>query len=162
MTASDALGTYLEDHLGGAAAGVELAERLRDEHEGTELGTVMAGLAAEIAADRKVLEDLVERVEASKHRLKEAVGWVGEKATSLRTLPQVTGSAELTTLLRTETLSLGIEGKRCLWLAVGQLAGGDPRLAGIDFEGLAGRAAAQRAALEPHRIAAAAKAFSGG
>jgi hypothetical protein len=160
MSSSELLGVYLEDHHGGSTAGLELAERLRDEHDGTPLGTVMAGLAADIKEDRAVLEELIERVEASQSTVKQAAGWLAEKLSRLRSTPQLTGSAELSTLLQTETLSLGIEGKRCMWLALKHLAEVDRRLAGTDFDLLVRRAEIQRDTLEPYRVEAAVQAFA--
>ena len=42
MPSDEPLGTYLNDHLAGAAAGVELAEKLGANYEGTPLGTAVA------------------------------------------------------------------------------------------------------------------------
>ena len=45
--ADDPLGTYLNDHMGGAMLGSELADQIRDRNEGTPLGGLMASIAAE-------------------------------------------------------------------------------------------------------------------
>ena len=39
---NELLGVYLNDHLAGSSAGLELAEKLRDNNQGTALGDVMA------------------------------------------------------------------------------------------------------------------------
>jgi hypothetical protein len=39
---------YLNDHLAGAMLGSDLAEQIRDRHEGTPLGDVMGSIAPEI------------------------------------------------------------------------------------------------------------------
>jgi hypothetical protein len=49
----------------------------------------------------------------------------------------------------------GIEGKRLLWLALGQIRDVDRRLLELDFDQLPERARSQRERLEPHRLAAA-------
>jgi hypothetical protein len=36
MPSNQALGVYLNDHLAGSAAGIELAEKLRDNNQGKE------------------------------------------------------------------------------------------------------------------------------
>jgi hypothetical protein len=72
----------------------------------------------------------------------------------------LTGGPELTRLLETEALSLGIEGKLAMWLALKEAAAGDTRLAATDFDRLIERARGQRRALEPHRLAAAVQSFS--
>jgi hypothetical protein len=160
--ADDALGVYLNDHLAGSAAGIELAEKLRDNNQGTELGTIMAALHRDIVQDRDTLEELMARLDVERHPVKEAAGWALEKLTRLRLNPALTGSAELTRLLETEALSLGIEGKLAMWLALKEAAAaGDRRLAGTDLDRLIERARGQRRSLEPHRLAAAVRSFAG-
>jgi ParB-like chromosome segregation protein Spo0J len=160
--ADDLLGIYLNDHLGGSAAGTELSEKLRDNNQGTELGNLMAALHNDIEQDRASLEELMERLGIERQRIKQAAGWVLEKLTRLRLNPALAGNADLTRMLETEALSLGIEGKLSMWLALREAAAGDPRLAGTDYDRLIERARSQRQALEPHRRAAALQAFSSG
>ena len=160
MPSKELLGVYLNDHLAGSSAGLELAEKLRDNNQGTALGDVMAALHLEIEQDRKSLEELMARLDVARHPVKDAAGWVLERLSRLRLNPALTGSAELTRLLETEALSLGIEGKLAMWLALKEAAAGDQRLAGTDYDRLIERARGQRRSLEPHRVAAAARAFA--
>ena len=160
MASDEALTAYLNDHLAGSAAGVELAEKLRDNNQGTELGRAMVALHHDISEDRDTLESLLGQLELDRHAVKEAAGWMLEKVSRLRLNPALTGSAELTRLMETEALSLGIEGKLAMWLALKAAAAADPRLAGTDYDRLIERARGQRGALEPHRLAAAAAALS--
>jgi hypothetical protein len=160
MASNELLGVYLNDHLAGSSAGLELAEKLRDNNQGTELGKVMAAVHTDIEHDRAILEELMGQLEVPRHPVKDRAGWVLERLSRLRLNPALTGSADLTRLLETEALSLGIDGKLCMWLALKEAAAGDPRLAGTDFDRLIGRARSQRATLEPHRLAASRQAFS--
>jgi len=160
MASDEALTAYLNDHLAGTAAGVELASKLRDNNQGTELGRAMVALHHDISEDRDTLESLLGQLELDRHAVKEAAGWMLEKVSRLRLNPALTGSAELTRLMETEALSLGIEGKLAMWLALKAAAAADPRLSGTDYERLIERARSQRGALEPHRLAAAAAALS--
>lgn len=162
MASNELLGVYLNDHLAGSAAGLELAEKLRDNNQGTELSNVMAALHHDIGQDRATLEELMDRLEVTRHPVKEAAGWMLERLSRLRLNPALTGSADLTRLLETEALSLGIEGKRLMWLSLKDAAARDHRLAGTDYDRLIERASGQRRALEPHRLAAAERSFSGG
>jgi hypothetical protein len=155
MASNELLGVYLNDHLAGSAAGIELATKLRDNHQGTEFGDVMAALHRDISQDRDALEELMRHLEVERHPVKEAAGWALEKLSRLRLNPALTGSADLTRLLETEALSLGIEGKLLMWLALKEAAASDRRLAGTDFDRLIERARGQRRTLEPHRLAAA-------
>jgi hypothetical protein len=160
MPANEQLEVYLNDHLAGSAAGIELAAKLRDNNQGTGLGDDMAALHRDISQDRDALEELMQHLEVDRHPVKEAAGWILEKLSRLRLNPALTGSADLTRLLETEALSLGIEGKLMMWLALKEAAAGDGRLAGTDFDRLIERARGQRRALEPHRLAAAVQSFS--
>jgi hypothetical protein len=161
MPSKELLGTYLNDHLAGAAAGVELAEKLASTHEGTPFGSAVAAVAGEIKADRETLQGLMERLGIGRSPAKQATGWVFEKVTRLRFNRRLTGSEELTRLLETETLSLGIEGKAAMWQALKDLDGLDGELGRADFDRLIFRARQQREALEPYRLEAATRAFHG-
>ena len=160
MASNDPLEVYLNDHLAGSAAGIELAGKLRDNHQGTELGEAMAALHRDISEDKATLEELMRTLEVERHPVKEAAGWALEKLSRLRLNPALTGGAELTRLLETEALALGIEGKLAMWLALKEAAAADPQLAGTDFDRLIERARGQRRSLEPHRLAAAVASFS--
>jgi hypothetical protein len=151
------LATYLNDHAAGSTVGVELARRAANANDGSELGVVLERLAAEIDEDRATLDSVMDAVGARHDRAKQAAAWVGEKAGRLKPNGQLTGYSPLSRLIELEGLSLGIEGKRLLWVSLGTLA--DPRLAAFDFAALAERAARQRAELEPLRRAAAGTAF---
>ena len=159
MPPDEQLEVYLNDHLAGSAAGIELASKLRDNNQGTSLGDDMAAVARDIAEDRDALEELMDRLQIKQHPVKDAAGRVLERLSRLRLSPALTGSDELTRLLETEALSLGIEGKLLLWLALKEAAAVEPRLAGTDFDRLIERARGQRRAVEPHRLAAALGSF---
>ena len=160
MATDEALAAYLNDHLAGAAAGIELAEKLRDNNQGTELGKDMVALHHDITQDRDALEELMRQLEVERHPVKEAAGRLLERLSRLRLNPALTGSTELTRLMETEALSLGIEGKLSMWMALKEAAASDPRLAAADYDRLIERARGQRRTLEPHRLAAAVASFS--
>jgi hypothetical protein len=75
-----------------------------------------------------------------------------EKASRIKFDERVTGSGDLSRLMETEALSLGIEGKFVGWRALKVVTDGKLE---VDFDALMARAANQRARLEPFRIDAA-------
>lgn len=154
---SDHLTTYLNDHFAGSTGGLDLARRAAESNDGTELGTVLARVAAEIEEDRAVLRSVIDTLDAQPNPAKAAVAWAGEKAARLKPNDQMTGYSPLSRMIELEGLSLGIEGKRLLWLVLAERD--DPRLEAFDFAELARRAERQRDELEPFRRAAAASAF---
>jgi hypothetical protein len=147
------LAIHLDDHLGAATAGLELAKRMRGEHEGTELGAFVERLIPEIAEDRDALVELLGRLDAEPSRLKVAGGWAAEKLGRLKLNGKVVGQSPLSALLELEGLSLTIEGKRLLWL--GLLETQAERFGAERLRGLVERAERQRAGVEEHRRQAA-------
>jgi hypothetical protein len=150
---------YLNDHLAGATAGVELARRSLNENKGTEFEEFLRGLLSEIVEDRATLLQLMERLAVRRSRSKTAAAWAAEKVGRLKLNGQIKGYSPLSRLVELEGLATGIESKRSLWLALAQIRDRDDRLRAIDLDALAERARSQRERLEPHRLAAAAEAF---
>ena len=151
------LGTYLNDHLAGSTVAVELVGRARAQNEGTPLGRFLSDLAGEIEEDRETLERVMERLGVGRDRLKLALGWAGEKVGRLKLNNRLFGYSPLSRVIELEALSLGVEGKRCLWQAL--RATNEPRLAEFDFDALIERAVAQRSGLEEQRVGATQAAF---
>jgi len=158
--ADEPLDVYLNDHLAGSAAAVELVERIRGTNEGTTLASHMQGLGQLIEEDRDTLTAVMEQLGVVRSGPKQLAGKVLETLSRLRLNERVTGSAYVTRLMELETLSLGIEGKLSLWRSLGQVTGSRPELAGFDLPGLETRAVDQRAGLEPFRLEAASQAFA--
>jgi len=134
-----ALSIYLNDHLAGATAGVQLARRLAPGE-----------LAEEIEEDRESLLDVMRRLSVGRDHVRAVLGWGGEKA--LRLKPG--GRFE-----ELEALSLGVEGKLALWTALRRATGDDPRVRSVDFDALIARARSQRRRLEERRLRAASDAL---
>jgi hypothetical protein len=161
VASTDALNTYLQDHLGGANMGVALAEKLAETYTEPPLGPFATELARDIAQDKVALEDLMAKLGVKPDMLKEAAGWVAEKASRLKLTDALTGDPDLKRLLELEVLAMGIDGKIALWHSLLAVADRHPELAGFDLAGLAKRADGQRAELEEHRLRAAAAALAG-
>lgn len=160
MSASDLLGTYLNDHLGGAGAGVEMARTLQDSARGGPDEELLGPIADEVEQDRETLRQLIAKLGVMPNAAKRAAGWVAEKAHRVGVAEQVTGSADLTRLLQAESLSLGIEGKLGLWLALQEITPAHPQLAEVDLAGLAERAREQRRRVDAVRLVAARRTFT--
>lgn len=162
MVANELLETYLNDHLAGATAGVDLAREIAEDTKGTTTGDVMRQLADDIEADRAILEGLVERLGFRRHAVKQAAAWMAEKASRVRLSRVSAGSAATALLMSMEVLSMGVEGKRCLWEALDEAARHEPAVAELELGTLRGRARAQQDLLERYRraVAPAALGFS--
>ncbi|HEY0390599.1 MAG TPA: hypothetical protein VGC63_02690 [Solirubrobacterales bacterium] len=153
------LAIYLNDHLAGATAGVELARRARSSNRGTSFGEKLASLSAEIEADRETLERIMEQLGVKRSPAKTAAAWAAEKLGRLKLNGRLTGYSPLSRLLELEMLQIGITGKLELWQALEQTQSAE--LSRFDLAGLIERAESQRATAEALRLDAAREAFAG-
>jgi hypothetical protein len=152
---------YLNDHLAAATGALELARRAAGSNAGNDYEPFLTELAGEIEDDLHALEDVMERLEVGRDRLKVAAGWAAEKAGRLKLNGQLLGYSPLSRVVELEMLSLGVEGKLSLWRVLEPLAADDPRLRDVDVTDLMTRARSQRRRLEPRRLRAAREAFAG-
>jgi hypothetical protein len=159
--AANALVIYLNDHLGGSRAGMQLVDNLVESTREPGARATLAAVRDEIAADREVLEEIINRLSGGASVVREIGGWLGEKATQLKLMMDDPAGGELRHFEALELLSLGIEGKSSLWRALSTVAASVPELQGVDFANLVRRAADQRARVENLRTNAARAALVG-
>lgn len=158
--ADNHIATYLNDHLAGAVAGLEILEHLEAAHAGTPLEGFLRELRTEIEADRQELETLMERLSVSESRTRKASAWVAEKFAELKLRLDDSASGDFRLFESLEALSLGIEGKKSLWKALAAAAENAPALRLTDYERLERRAEEQRNRVEAARLEAAKKSLS--
>ena len=156
---SKLLGIYLNDHLAGSVMGVELARRAAASNEGSELGSFLSDLVADIEADRTTLKSIMDHLGVSENRVKAPIAWAAEKVGRLKPNGQLTGYSPLSRLIELEGLTLGVTGKLALWRT---LAATRSDLGAFHLETLIKRAVARRDGLEERRIEAARAAFGEG
>jgi hypothetical protein len=155
------LATYLNDHLAGSMAAIDLAQKAADKNGGEPLGVFLTDLAKEVDEDRVALEGIMDRLGVEKGSAKATAGRVVEKVSRLRMHENVTGDPDLSRVLELETLLMGVTGKLRLWHSLQEAMASDPRLAGVDLDALVRRAHDQLARLDGHHRDAAARAFPG-
>jgi hypothetical protein len=149
------LSSYLREHLAGADAAVEIVERLRGTHAGTEDGHLFAYLFAELQEDRAILEKVLTNLEISPRSAKRVVGHASGALTRLT----AGGEPGDLSLFRTlEGLSIGVQGKRCMWRAL-QALGSDLGLTSGRLTELESKAVHQWEAIEERRRVLAVKTF---
>jgi hypothetical protein len=158
--ADRAIDVYLNDHLAGAMLGSDLAEQIRQRHEGSPIGELISSIAPEIEADRQQLVDLMERMDVSRNPIKQATGWLAEKTSRLKFSGIASGEPDQSAFMALETLKLGVEGKASLWRALREIRSQYPALLSTDLEELIARAERQRDTLEHERLAAGARALA--
>ena len=154
------LGIYLNDHLAGSVAGLDLARRTLNNNKGTVYESFLRDLVTAIEDDKRELEALMETLGIAQDRLKQIAAWAAEKAGRLKLNGQLTGYSPLSRLVELEGLFLGVTGKRALWRTLKQISDHDSRLAVTDFDKLITRAEEQRSGIEEHRLHAATEALT--
>ena len=155
------LGIYLNDHLAGSTAGVELARRAAGSNEGNEYGAFLSVLAGEIEEDRDSLKDIMRRLEYGEDIPKKIGAWTFEKIGRLKPNGQLTGYSPLSRVVELEGLALGITGKLALWKSLQELVDEEPRLDAAELARLRERAERQQRDAEDHRLRAVREAFRG-
>lgn len=152
----DRLHTYLNDHLAGSVAALELLDTLIEQHSEDRFGKDFRDLRGEIAADQEVLRDLMRKVGAKESRIRKAGAWLAEKFGRAK-IGDTADSAELLQAL--EALALGITGKKLLWRSLTAVAPISPGLQSTDFSTLEKRAQDQFQGVESLRMQMVREAF---
>src|SRR5437016_1083538 len=78
------LTTYLNDHLAGSVAALELLEHLEKAHTGSATERFIIDLRTEIATDRQELEALMRRLHIAASPARKAAVWVAGKVTEVK------------------------------------------------------------------------------
>jgi len=154
------LSIYLNDHLAGAAGGIELARRLAHSNKGTDYGLPLADVAGQIEEDIASLRDVMARFGVEEDRIKQAGAWTFEKVGRLKLNGQVLGYSPLSRFIELESLLLGVTGKQMLWQVLQENFGQDPRLSGVNLGDLFVRARDQRRTLADLRMQSAKEALT--
>ncbi len=154
------LGIYLNDHLAGASAGVELARRVAHEHRDHPAGPQLAAFAKEVEEDREALMETMARLGIQVSRAKVAIGRLAEKAVHLKPNAHLADRSPLSDVLELEAMRLGVEGKASGWRTLRALADVDARLDAARFDTLLERATRQAELLETLRTRSAARLFA--
>jgi hypothetical protein len=150
---------YLNDHLAGATAGVDLVKQAAERHDG-ELGEFFGELADEISGDYNTLTSLVDQMNVQGSGAKEVLAKAGASISSTKFSGESIDDPEFGTFLTLETLSIGVEGKLCMWKALKVVQGEYPELESTDIDTLIERAQSQRDRLEGKRLEVAGGALS--
>lgn len=127
---------YLNDHLVGASANVQLALRTAGSLRGTQLGHDLDAIAAQISADYAALVDIMRSVEVTPRRTFALLGRLGERLGRLKLNGRLLRPSQLSTLIELETLRLGVLGKLQGWRSLSVAAERDPRLNREQLRGL--------------------------
>ena len=150
------LHTYLNDHLAGSVAAIELLDDLIEHHSEDRFGKIFRDLRDEIEADQETLRNLIRKLGAKESAVRKAGAWLAEKFSRVK-IGDADDSAELLQAL--EGLALGISGKQLLWRSLAAIEANFPALQGSDFSELEKRAHDQFERVEGLRMQMVREAF---
>jgi hypothetical protein len=145
------LTTYLNDHIAGSVAALELLEHLAGLYRGTEREKLLQSLRSEIEDDQRVLQ----QVGGKESRVRKAAAWLTEKIGEAKLKLDDPGNGALRVLEALESLGLGIQGKLALWRALAAVSDRVPQLRTLDYGQLQRRAFEQHQLVEAQRLQAA-------
>jgi len=115
---TNALRRYLQDHLAGSVAALQLMETLADHERGLPLEQKLRGLHSEVTEEQERLEAILARLEGDESSLKRATAWLTEKLHRGRLALAERADPALARLEGLESLALRLQGK----LGLGALA----------------------------------------
>ena len=150
------LDTYLNDHLAGAVAALEVIGHQQEQHKDEALGNFFHRLGADIRADRDSLRGVMQGLGVDESSVRQTTAWAAEKVARARF--KVAGD-QPGLVLALEGLIMGILGKRMMWRSLA--AANLPNESRWDFEALQRRAEQQIEQAEVERMRAAREAFAG-
>jgi hypothetical protein len=150
------LHTYLNDHLAGSVAAIELLDDVIEHHSEDRFAKTFRNLRDEIQADQETLRNLIRKLGADESATRKAGAWLAEKFSRVKVGDVDDGAGLLQAL---EALALGVTGKQLLWRSLAAIAQSFPALQGTDFSELEKRAHDQFERVETLRIQMAREAF---
>jgi hypothetical protein len=156
LSGPEDLHLYLNDHLAGSVAAIEMVDNVIEHHPEDRFGKFFRDLRNEIYADQETLRDLVRKVGSEESAIRKASAWLAEKFSRVK-FGATGDGVEL--LQAVEGLALGITGKRLLWRSLEAVSANFPALQGIDFGELEKRAEDQFRRVENLRVGLAREAF---
>jgi len=110
--------TYLNDHLAGSVAALELLDHLIRLQSGTAGERALEAVRTEVEEDQQKLQSLLHEVGGKESRVRQAAAWLTEKLGQAKLRLDDPGSGGLQLLEALEALALGIQGKAALWRAL--------------------------------------------
>ena len=148
--AADQLHVYLNDHLAGSVAAIELVDDLIEHHPTHRLAKFFNDMRDEIAADQETLRSLLEKLGREESSVRKAGAWLGEKLG--RAKLRFSGESSIGLMQALEALVLGVTGKQLLWRSLAVISSNIVELQGTDFAELESRAKLQIEQLEAERL----------
>jgi hypothetical protein len=151
---SNPLITYLNDHLAGSVAALQLLEHLLALPPGAAHEQLRV-IRTEVEEDQRALQDILKGLGGKESQLRKAAAWLTERLGQAKLKLDDPGDGDLRLFEALEAVGLGIQGKVSLWRALASVAAAMPELQRVDFQQLERRARDQFERIETLRLRAA-------
>ena len=148
---NDRLERYLNDHLAGATGALVIIDDLAARQTDPAEERFFRDLKSAVEEDRDLLKKLLKRADLEESTAQKLAGGITARAGRLKLLWEGMDPGELGIFEALEMLVLGIQGKRILWLMLGDIAPLFPEWSHVDFPALERQAIEQRDAVELRR-----------
>jgi hypothetical protein len=145
---------YLNDHLAGSSGALLLIQELADSHDEPEAREFFRQFKVKVEADRSLLEDLLVRIGQNPSAFHQAVAAIAARIGGIKLMWEQIEPGKLGLFEALDILSLGVQGKCLLWVALRGISSWFPEWNGIDFVELEQNAIQQRDEIESWRIQA--------
>jgi hypothetical protein len=149
---NDNLAIYLNDHLAGSVAAIEMIEHLITVHQGTPVGQFCKALNSDINSDQAELRQLMRSLEVKESTVRKAGAWLAEKFSRPKLGPSHDGPDAVGLFEALESLRLGINGKESLWRTLKAVRESWPQMNAFDLERLEKRAIEQGERVDTRRL----------
>ena len=156
----ETLERYLNDHLAGSSGALLMIDHIIGNCDSPEAEEFFRDLKSKVEDDRALLEELLSTAGMSPSLLLKATGNITARFGLMKLMWEGFEPGELGMFEALELLSVGIQGKRLLWLTLHEIGGLFPEWSHVDFADLELEAIRQRDDLERWRLEAAVEALS--
>lgn len=146
----EALESYLNDHVAGSVAAIELLDHLVESAGDSGTRRFFEEIRTEVTEDQATLRGILRGLGADESGLRKAGAWLTEKVARAKLRLEGPARGSVHELEALEGLALGILGKLALWRALAVAGAIDAR--GVDLGELQRRAETQHARIESRRL----------
>ncbi len=143
---------YLNDHLAGSQSALVLLQDLAERQEDPLESRFFSDLKLKVENDQELLRKLLSSIGQDESSLLQAAGNLTGKASRLKLLWEGMQPGRLGMFEALEMLTLGIQGKRLLWVVLREISPHFPEWSGMDFASLELEAIRQRDSVEERRV----------
>ncbi len=153
---------YLNDHLAGSSGALLLIGHLIDSLKDPLAVEFFQKFKTDVERDQRLLEFLLTTVGLQPSGVLKTAGNLTARMGSLKLMWEGLEPGKLGLFEALEMLTLGVQGKRLLWVALREIASTYPAWKEINFTDLEADAIRQRDGIEVRRIQAAHQTFASG